>query len=41
MQDAGQTQRIAFAAEYPGLWLIESYAAKWSEPRLVRSYLVT
>jgi len=39
--DAGQTQRIAFAAEYPGLWLIESYAARWSEPRLVRSYLVT
>ncbi|PZA12130.1 copper oxidase [Rhodopseudomonas palustris] len=39
--DAGQTQRIAFAAEYPGLWLIEAYAAKWSEPRLVRSYLVT
>ncbi|WP_047308864.1 multicopper oxidase family protein [Rhodopseudomonas palustris] len=39
--DAGQTQRIAFAAEHPGLWLIEAYAAKWSEPRLVRSYLVS
>ncbi|RED42298.1 FtsP/CotA-like multicopper oxidase with cupredoxin domain [Rhodopseudomonas thermotolerans] len=39
--DAGQTQRIAFAAEYPGLWLIEAYAAKWSEPRLLRSYLVS
>jgi FtsP/CotA-like multicopper oxidase with cupredoxin domain len=39
--DAGQTQRIAFAAEHPGLWLMESYAAKWSEPRLLRSYLVS
>ncbi|WP_420134852.1 multicopper oxidase family protein [Rhodopseudomonas sp.] len=39
--DAGQTQRIAFAAEHPGLWLMEAFAAKWSAPRLVRSYLVT
>jgi len=39
--DAGQTQRIAFAAEYPGLWLMEAFAAKWSAPRLLRSYLVT
>jgi FtsP/CotA-like multicopper oxidase with cupredoxin domain len=39
--DAGQTQRIAFAAEHPGLWLIEAMAAKWSAPRLLRSYLVT
>ncbi|MGP9810996.1 multicopper oxidase family protein [Rhodopseudomonas sp. NSM] len=39
--DAGQTQRIAFAAEYPGLWLMEAFAAKWSAPRLLRSYVVT
>ncbi|ABE40124.1 multicopper oxidase, type 2 [Rhodopseudomonas palustris BisB5] len=39
--DAGQTQRIAFAAEHPGLWLIEAMAAKWSAPRLLRSYLVS
>ncbi|MBI5129886.1 MAG: multicopper oxidase domain-containing protein [Rhodopseudomonas palustris] len=39
--DAGQTQRIAFAAEHPGLWLMEAFAAKWSAPRLLRSYLVT
>lgn len=39
--DAGQTQRIAFAAEHPGLWLMEAFAAKWSAPRLVRSYLVS
>ncbi len=39
--DAGQTQRIAFAAEHPGLWLMQAFAAKWSAPRLVRSYLVS
>ncbi|MFC0243212.1 multicopper oxidase family protein [Rhodopseudomonas telluris] len=39
--DAGQTQRIAFAAEHPGLWLMGTFAAKWSAPRLVRSYLIT
>ncbi|KPF96818.1 copper oxidase [Rhodopseudomonas sp. AAP120] len=39
--DAGQTQRIAFAAEHPGLWLMEAFAAKWSAPRLLRSYLVS
>ncbi|WP_022722631.1 multicopper oxidase family protein [Rhodopseudomonas sp. B29] len=39
--DAGQTQRIAFAAEHPGLWLMEAAAAKWSAPLLLRSYLVT
>jgi FtsP/CotA-like multicopper oxidase with cupredoxin domain len=36
----GQTQRIAFAAEYPGRWLIESVAADWAAPRLVRWYSV-
>ncbi len=34
--DAGQTQRIAFAAEYPGRWLMEAVEAHWIAPRLVR-----
>jgi FtsP/CotA-like multicopper oxidase with cupredoxin domain len=38
--DAGQTQRIAFAAEYAGRWLVESTAADWAAPRLVRWYSV-
>ena len=38
--DAGQTQRIAFAAENAGRWLIESVAADWAAPRLVRWYSV-
>jgi FtsP/CotA-like multicopper oxidase with cupredoxin domain len=38
--DAGQTQRIAFAAEYVGRWLIESVATDWAAPRLVRWYSV-
>jgi FtsP/CotA-like multicopper oxidase with cupredoxin domain len=38
--DAGQTQRIAFAAEYVGHWLIESVATDWAAPRLVRWYSV-
>lgn len=36
--DAGQTQRIAFAAEYVGRFLMESVAADWAAPRLVRWY---
>jgi FtsP/CotA-like multicopper oxidase with cupredoxin domain len=36
--DAGQTQRIAFAAEYVGRWLIEAVATDWSAPRFVRWY---
>jgi FtsP/CotA-like multicopper oxidase with cupredoxin domain len=40
MIDAGQTQRIAFAAEHAGRWLIESVAAEWAAPRLVRWYSV-
>ena len=35
-----QTERIAFAAEQPGRWLIEATAAEWSAPRLWRSYAV-
>jgi FtsP/CotA-like multicopper oxidase with cupredoxin domain len=38
--DAGQTQRVAFAAEHVGRWLIESMAADWAAPRLVRWYSV-
>jgi FtsP/CotA-like multicopper oxidase with cupredoxin domain len=35
---AGQTQRIAFSAEHTGRWLMESTAADWAAPRLVRWY---
>lgn len=38
--EAGQTQRIAFAAEHAGRWLIESVATDWAAPRLVRWYSV-
>ncbi len=38
--DAGQTQRIAFAAEYAGRWLMEAMATDWAAPRLVRWYSV-
>jgi FtsP/CotA-like multicopper oxidase with cupredoxin domain len=38
--EAGQTQRIAFAAEYAGRWLVESMATDWAAPRLVRWYSV-
>jgi FtsP/CotA-like multicopper oxidase with cupredoxin domain len=38
--DAGQTQRIAFVAEYAGRWLMEAVAAQWSAPRLIRWYSV-
>jgi FtsP/CotA-like multicopper oxidase with cupredoxin domain len=38
--EAGQTQRIAFAAENTGRWLMESVATDWAAPRLVRWYSV-
>jgi FtsP/CotA-like multicopper oxidase with cupredoxin domain len=38
--DAGQTQRIAFAAEYAGRWLLEAAETLWSAPRLVRWFAV-
>jgi FtsP/CotA-like multicopper oxidase with cupredoxin domain len=38
--NAGQTQRIAFAAGHVGRWLIESFATDWAAPRLVRWYSV-
>ena len=36
----GQTQRIAFAAEFPGLYPMQTVATDGAAPRLVRSYLV-
>ncbi|MGV7219461.1 multicopper oxidase family protein [Bradyrhizobium sp. UFLA05-112] len=38
--EPGQTQRVAFAATYPGRWLIESVATDWAAPRLIRWYTV-
>ncbi|MEH2518087.1 FtsP/CotA-like multicopper oxidase with cupredoxin domain [Bradyrhizobium sp. AZCC 1610] len=38
--EPGQTQRIAFLAEHPGRYLIESVATDWAAPRLVRWYAV-
>jgi FtsP/CotA-like multicopper oxidase with cupredoxin domain len=36
--EPGQTQRIAFAAEYAGRWLMEAAATDWAAPRLLRWY---
>jgi FtsP/CotA-like multicopper oxidase with cupredoxin domain len=36
--EPGQTQRIAFAAEHAGRFLIEATATDWAAPRLVRWY---
>jgi len=38
--EPGQTQRIAFSAEYAGRWLIEAVETNWAAPRLVRWYSV-
>lgn len=38
--EPGQTQRIAFAATYPGRYLMQSFATDWAAPRLVRWYAV-
>lgn len=38
--EPGQTQRIAFLAEYAGHYLLESTATDWAAPRLVRWYAV-
>ena len=35
--DGGETQRIAFAAEHAGRWLLEAVAADWAAPRVVRA----
>ena len=36
--EPGQTQRIAFAPEYAGRFLLESVATDWAAPRFVRWY---
>jgi FtsP/CotA-like multicopper oxidase with cupredoxin domain len=38
--EPGQTQRIAFLAEYPGRFLVESVATDWAAPLKVRWYSV-
>jgi FtsP/CotA-like multicopper oxidase with cupredoxin domain len=38
--DSGQTQRIAFAADTAGRWLMETMGTDWAAPRLVRWYNV-
>jgi FtsP/CotA-like multicopper oxidase with cupredoxin domain len=38
--EPGQTQRIAFAAQYTGRWLIEAVATDWAAQRLVRWYSI-
>ena len=38
--EPGQTQRVAFAAEHAGRWLMESTATDWTAPRRVRWYSV-
>jgi FtsP/CotA-like multicopper oxidase with cupredoxin domain len=38
--DAGQTQRIAFLAEYPGNWLMEAMGIDWAAPRTLRWFAV-
>jgi FtsP/CotA-like multicopper oxidase with cupredoxin domain len=38
--DAGQTQRIAFAADHAGRWLIEAAETNWSAPTLLRWFSV-
>jgi FtsP/CotA-like multicopper oxidase with cupredoxin domain len=36
--DPGQTQRVAFAADNVGRWLLEAFIADWAAPRQVRWY---
>jgi FtsP/CotA-like multicopper oxidase with cupredoxin domain len=38
--EPGQTQRIAFLAEYAGRFLLESTATDWASPKLARWYSV-
>jgi FtsP/CotA-like multicopper oxidase with cupredoxin domain len=38
--EPGQTQRIAFRAEYVGRFLLESVGTDWTSPRLIRSYSI-
>ena len=36
----GETQRVAFLAEFPGRYLLESTATDWAAPKLLRWYSV-
>jgi FtsP/CotA-like multicopper oxidase with cupredoxin domain len=38
--EPGQTQRVAFAADTAGRWLMEATATDWAAPRLLRWYNV-
>ena len=38
--DAGQTQRIAFAADFAGAWLMEATPVDWGAPRGLRWFAV-
>ena len=38
--EPGQTQRVAFAADTAGRWLMEAMATDWAAPRLLRWYSV-
>ena len=38
--DSGSTERVAFAAENAGRWLMEAVVMDWAAPRLVRWYSV-
>lgn len=38
--DAGQTQRVAFAADVAGAWLVETMAVEWNAPRQIRWFAV-
>jgi FtsP/CotA-like multicopper oxidase with cupredoxin domain len=38
--EPGQTDRIAFTAEYAGRWLMEAAATDWAAPKLLRWYSV-
>ena len=39
--EPGQTQRVAFLAEYAGRFLLESVGTDWTAPRLLRLYSVS
>ncbi len=36
----GQTQRVAFAADFKGNWLMEFVTTAWSSPRMLRWYAI-
>jgi hypothetical protein len=38
--DVGQTERIAFRADFPGDWLIENTAMTWAAPQRFHWFVV-